>query len=360
MSRVVAFLLVMILVLGLAVAGCSGLATSTPTPIPSPTPSPTASAIPVTSLPSITDVVEAVKPAVASVVVGAVGYNIFLQPVPEEKAGSGVIIDHRGYIITNNHVVEGAESIAVTIPDGRSFDATIVGTDPLADLAVIKIDGNDLPTITFGDSSTLAVGEWVVAIGNALGLPGGPTVTVGVVSATGRTIQEQTGVALYDVIQTDAAINPGNSGGPLINLMGEIVGINTAKVSAVEVSGVGFAVSSNTARMVAEELIEKGYVTRPYLGISVVTVTPYIARNYDLATEEGAMISYVESGSPADNAGLRSGDVIIRFDDVPIATADDAVLAIRDHEIGDRVEITYLRGNSQRTASTTLIKRPTD
>lgn len=354
MTRVAAFLLVMILVLGLAVAGCAAPAAGTPTP----TPSPTASVTPVTSLPSITEVVEAVKPAVASIVVGAVGYNIFLQPVPEEKAGSGVIIDDRGYIITNNHVVEGAESIAVTIPDGRSFDATIVGTDPLTDLAVIKITGDDLPTASFGDSDSLFPGEWVVAIGNALGLSGGPTVTVGVVSAVGRTIQEQTGVTLYDVIQTDAAINPGNSGGPLVNLQGDVIGINTAKVSAVEVSGVGFAVSSNTARMVAEELIEKGHVHRPYLGVSVMTVTPAVARSYDLATDEGAMITFVVGGSPADSAGLMPGDVIIRFGDEPIVSADDAVLAIRAHEIGEKVQITYLRGSSQRTTSATLIERP--
>ena len=356
MIRVTAFLLVMILGLGLAVAGCAAPAASTPTP----TPSPTASAPPVTSLPSITEVVEAVKPAVASIVVGAVGYNIFLQPVPEEKAGSGVIVDDRGYIITNNHVVEGAESIAVTIPDGRSFDATIVGTDPLTDLAVIKITGDDLPTASFGDSDSLFPGEWVVAIGNALGLTGGPTVTVGVVSAMGRTIQGQTGVTLYDVIQTDAAINPGNSGGPLINLRGDVIGINTAKVSAVEVSGVGFAVSSNTARAVIEELIEEGHVHRPYFGVSVMTVTPAIARNYDLATDEGAMITFVVDGSPADSAGLTPGDVIIRFGDEPIVSADDAVLAIRAHEVGERVEITYMRGSSQRTASATLIERPSD
>ena len=356
MIRVTAFLLVMILGLGLAVAGCAAPAASTPTP----TPSPTASAPPVTSLPSITEVVEAVKPAVASIVVGAISYNIFLQPVPQEKAGSGAIIDDRGYIITNNHVVEGAESIAVTIPDGRSFDATIVGTDPLTDLAVIKITGDDLPTVSFGDSDSLFPGEWVVAIGNALGLTGGPTVTVGVVSAMGRTIQGQTGVTLYDVIQTDAAINPGNSGGPLINLRGDVIGINTAKVSAVEVSGVGFAVSSNTARAVTEELIEEGHVHRPYFGVSVMTVTPAIARNYDLTTDEGAMITFLVDGSPADSAGLTPGDVIIRFGDEPIVSADDAVLAIRAHDVGERVEITYLRGSSQRTTSATLIERLSD
>jgi len=356
MTRARAFAVVLVLVLGLALAGCLGPATSTPTPVP--TPSPTASAPPVTSLPSVTEVVEAVKPAVASIVVGAISYNIFLQPVPQEKAGSGAIIDERGYIVTNNHVVEGAESISVSIPDGRTFDATLVGTDPLSDLAVIKINGDNLPSVAFGDSGGLAVGEWVVAIGNALGLPGGPTVTVGVVSAVGRSIQEEGGITLYDVIQTDAAINPGNSGGPLVNLAGQVVGINTAKVTAVEVSGVGFAVSSNIAREVTEELIEYGRVTRPYLGVTVVTVTPAIAQNYGLAVDEGAMLTYVGPGTPAEQAGLRLGDVIIKCDDSAVTCSDDAVLAIRAHEIGDAMEIVYLRGHSQRTTSAVLIERP--
>ena len=299
-----------------------------------------------------------VNPAVASITVGAVSYNIFLQPVPEEKAGSGFLVDPRGYIVTNNHVVEGAESILVTIPDGRSFDATVVGTDPLTDLAVIAIEGEGLPTVSFGDSSTLAVGEWVVAIGNALDLPGGPTVTVGVVSALGRTIQEQNGVTLYDVIQTDAAINPGNSGGPLINLQGEVVGVNTAKVTAVEVSGVGFAVSANTAASVVAELIEKGSVSRPYLGVSLVTVTPNIAEAYGLATQEGALVYQVAPGSPAEGVGLAPLDVIVGMAGEPIATADDVVLAIRSHEIGDRISLTFFRGSTQRQVSVTLTARP--
>jgi S1-C subfamily serine protease len=350
MARARVLLAIVVLILGLAVASCGSAGGNPPTATVTPTTPPV--------LPGITDVVELVKPAVASIIVGTVGYNIFLQPVPEEKAGSGVIIDDRGYIVTNNHVVEGAESITVTIPDGRSFDATIVSTDPLTDLAVIKIEGDNLPTASFGDSSKLEVGEWVVAIGNALDLPGGPTVTVGVISALGRTIQEQNGVTLYDVIQTDAAINPGNSGGPLVNLQGEVVGINTAKITAVEVSGVGFAISSSTAKSVAQELIEKGYVTRPYLGISVITVTPSIAQNYDLATNEGALIWSLEAGSPAEKAGLRPFDVIIRFDGQRVTSADDVVLAIRARKIGDRVEITYLRGSSQDTTSATLAERP--
>jgi serine protease Do len=355
-----ALLLALLLIAGLVVVGCTSTTGNSSTALPSPSPSPIFTPAPTTSgsLPSITEVVEEVKPAVASIVVDTVNYNIFLQPVPSEQAGSGVIFDERGYVATNNHVVEGAKTITVSIPDGRNFDATLIGTDPLTDLAVIKIDGDKLPTAEFGESSELRVGDWVVAIGNALSLKGGPTVTVGVISALGRTIEGQSGLSLYDVIQTDAAINPGNSGGPLITLQGEVVGINTAKVSSVEVSGVGFAVSADIARPVIEDLIEKGYVSRPYLGISLVTVTPAIARSYDLDTEEGAMVYRVVAGTPADKAGLKANDVITRFDGEKVTTADDVVLAIRTHDIGDKIEITYLRDGKEITTSATLVERP--
>jgi S1-C subfamily serine protease len=358
LARITALLLAGLLMLGLTVVACTSSVANAPTATPTPSPTLTSTPDESLSLPSITEVVATVKPAVASVVVGTVSYNIFLQAIPTEQTGSGFIIDERGYVVTNNHVVEGANSISVSIPDGRSFDATLIGTDPLTDLAVLKIEGNSLPTAEFGISSELKVGNWVVAIGNALALEGGPTVTVGVVSALGRTIEEASGVSLYDIIQTDAAINPGNSGGPLINLQGEVVGINTAKIASIDVSGVGFAVSSDTARRVVEQLIEKGYVLRPYLGISLVTVTPVIAGSYDLATEEGSMVYHVVTGTPADQAGLRINDVITRVDGQNITTSDDVVLAIREHEIGDKIEITYLRGTREITTSATLVERP--
>jgi S1-C subfamily serine protease len=358
LARITALLLAGLLMLGLTVVACTSSVANAPTATPTPSPTLTSTPDESLSLPSITEVVATVKPAVASVVVGTVSYNIFLQAIPTEQTGSGFIIDERGYVVTNNHVVEGANSISVSIPDGRSFDATLIGADPLTDLAVLKIEGNSLPTAEFGISSELKVGNWVVAIGNALALEGGPTVTVGVVSALGRTIEEASGVSLYDIIQTDAAINPGNSGGPLINLQGEVIGINTAKIASIDVSGVGFAVSSDTARRVVQQLIEKGYVLRPYLGISLVTVTPVIAGSYDLATEEGAMVYHVVTGTPADQAGLRVNDVITGVDGEKIITSDDVVLAIRGHEIGDRIEITYLRGTREITTSATLIERP--
>jgi serine protease Do len=336
---------VTILTLLLATTACVASTSSAPTSTPTST-QPASY-----SLPSITDVVDQVNPAVVSIVVGTVSYNWFMQPVPSEQAGSGVIIDTEGYIITNNHVVEDGTSITVSLTDGRSFDATLVGTDPSTDLAVIKINSGDLPTASFGNSSALRVG-------NALALEGGPTVTVGVISAMGRTIEVDSETTLYNLIQTDAAINPGNSGGPLINLNGEVIGINTAKISSVEVSGVGFAISADSALPVIDELITKGYVSRPYLGISLVTVTPAIVRSYDLNVDKGALIYYLNPGTPASNAGLRPGDVITVFDDIEIETADDVILAIRNHSIGETVQIKYYRGSSLQIASVTLIEKP--
>jgi len=360
MSKIKIVLAVSIIVISLTIAGCTSGISS----IIYPTPTPTTETTQTTTnqdyytLPSITDVVDSVDPAVVSIVVGTVSYNWFMQPVPSEAAGSGIIIDGDGYIVTNNHVVEGSTSITVSLTDGRSFDATLVGADPDTDLAVIKIDANNLPTASFGNSSALKVGEWVIAIGNALALEGGPTVTVGVVSALGRTIEEESGATLYDLIQTDAAINPGNSGGPLIDLNGDVIGINTAKVSSVDVSGVGFAISSNSAQPIVDELITRGYVARPYLGVSLVTVTPAIVTSYDLKVDEGAMIYYMNPGTPASNAGLRPGDVIVGLDDVGIKTADDAILAIRSHSVGDTVQIKYYRGSSFQTVSATLTEKP--
>jgi serine protease Do len=358
MSKIKTAFAVTLIVLSIAIIGCTSSTSSAPTSTPASAPTQTAASPEDYNLPSITDVVDQVNPAVVSIVVGTVSYDWFMQPVPSEQAGSGVIIDTEGHIITNNHVVEGATSITVSLTDGRSFDATLVGTDPSTDLAVIKINGDNLPKAIFGNSSALRVGDWVVAIGNALALEGGPTVTVGVVSALGLTIEESSDVTLYDLIQTDAAINPGNSGGPLINLNGEVIGINTAKISSVEVSGVGFAISADSALPVIDELITKGYVSRPYLGISLVTVTPAIVRSYDLNVDKGALIYYLNPGTPAANAGLRPGDVITVFDDIEIETADDVILAIRNHSIGDTVQIKYYRGSSLQIASVTLIEKP--
>jgi S1-C subfamily serine protease len=304
------------------------------------------------------ELVAQVAPAVVSIVVETVSYNWFWQAVPQTGAGSGIIISSDGYIVTNNHVVEGAEKVTVTLSDGRTFDATIVGTDAQTDLAVVKIDASNLSYLHFLSNSLeqLSVLDPVVAVGNALALPGGPTWTTGVVSNLGRSIEEDTGVVLDDLIQTDAAINAGNSGGPLLDAAGQVSGINVAIASNAE--NIGFAISTDTAIPVVQSLIAEGKVVRPWLGVSVATVTPAIQQYYHLSVGAGALITSVSSGSPASEAGLRAGDVIVKMDDGDINTAAELTTAISSHQIGDQVEIVYYRGNVQQVASATLEESP--
>lgn len=306
-------------------------------------------------------VADRVRPAVAFVGIEASVRN-FSAPVPVGN-GSGAIIDPQGYILTNNHVVEQAQALKVTLPDGRSFNARLVGRDPATDLAVIKIDGSNLPTIPLGDSTQLHVGDWVVAIGNALGLEGGPTVTKGVVSAMDRTITEENGASLVGLIQTDAAINPGNSGGPLVNLSGELIGVNTAipgpTGQGVQPYGIGFAISINEAKPIIQQLISQGRVVRPYLGVVPVTVTPAIAAQLGLSVDKGVILDSVAPSSPAAQAGLRQGDVITAVDGKPIASEAELRQAIQAHKIGDTMELTVLRNGKQTTVRAQLAQAPT-
>ena len=328
--------------------------TATPTAPPAANqpqqPTPTVSA-PSAQLPSISDVADAVRPAVVSVVVQSVAADFFLQPSPQEGAGSGVIFDKQGFILTNNHVVEGARKITVNLTDKRTFDAELVGRDPATDLAVIKVPGDNLPTAPLGDSSKLRIGEWVVAIGNALGLPGGPTVTVGVVSAVDRSISSDSGT-LHGLVQTDAAINPGNSGGPLINLKGEVVGVNTAIIAGAE--GIGFAIGISNAKPIVEDLMTKGYVVR--IGIAGVAVTPAVAKEFNLASQEGILVARVERGSPAATAGLQASDVITNLAGNKVTTAEELLSALRKYKAGDKVEVTFERQQKEQTATLTLVK----
>ena len=289
------------------------------------------------------------------------GLNFYLQPVPTSGAGSGVIIDRQGYILTNNHVVEGAQQITVALPDpdGRTFEVDPrrnVWRDPLTDLAVIKIDGDNLPVARLGDSDKLVVGQKVIAIGNALALEGGPTVTDGIVGNLARSIQTESGVILHDLIQTNAAINPGNSGGPLVNLAGEVIGINTAIASGAE--GIGFAISITPARPIIDQLITKGRVSQPWIGVSVETVTAALAAELGLAVKEGVLIRSVERGGPAEKAGLQANDVITAVDGVKINTVRQLQDAIRQHGIGDKVELSILRGKARLTVTVTLAEMP--
>jgi serine protease Do len=307
---------------------------------------------------STQELVAEVAPAVVSIVTETVGYNWFWQAVPQTGAGSGIIISFDGYIVTNNHVVEGAQKVTVTLSDGSAFAATVVGTDAQTDLAVVKIDASNLAYLHFLSNSLeqLSVLDPVVAVGNALALPGGPTWTTGVVSNLGRSIEENTGVVLNDIIQTDAAINAGNSGGPLLDTAGQVVGINVAIASNAE--NIGFAISTDTAIPVVQSLITEGKVVRPWLGVAVTTVTSTIQQYYNLSVNAGALITSVTSGSPASKAGLRAGDVITKMDDEDISTAAELTTAIGSHQIGDQVEIVYYRGNVQKIANATLEESP--
>jgi serine protease Do len=329
--------------------------TSTATPIdPNWTPPPVEIEAP--TLPDIASVVASVKPSVVAINTEYVTYDIFNRPFEQQGAGSGWIIDEDGLIVTNNHVVEGAQSVTVTLADGRTFSAETIRTDLLSDLAIVKVNAKNLPAAKVGDSAILRVGDWVVAIGNSLGL--GISATKGIVSAKGVSLSVSEGQTLDDLVQTDAAINPGNSGGPLLNMAGEVIGITSVKVAQVGVEGMGYAISINTARPIIQQLVQKGYVVRPWLGVVLYTVDQYAILRYNLAVDKGALVTEVAAPSPADEAGIKPGDVITGFDGDEITSADDLIEAIHSSEIGQRVEITFWRGEAQSTTYATLAESP--
>jgi len=228
----------------------------------------------------------------------------------------------------------------------------LVGADPLTDLAVVKIDGRDLPAARLGDSSKLEVGETVIAIGNPLGLEGGPTVTVGVVSAVARSIEEPGGAGLYDLVQTDAAINPGNSGGPLVRMAGDVIGINTAMIQQAQ--GIGFAISINSAKPIVQELLAHGRVVRPFIGIVPVTVTPQIASAYDLPVDHGVLVARLDPRGPAARAGMRAGDIIVALGGHPVKSLGELRGAIGQHKIGETVDLAVRREKTSVTLKVTL------
>ncbi len=265
----------------------------------------------------------------------------FFQMIPQTGLGSGIIIREDGLILTNNHVIEDASDIEVTLSTGETYKAKVIGSDSVSDLALLKIEASNLPFVTLGDSSTVKVGQFVVAIGNPYGLDN--TVSLGVVSAVERNID--TGqTTMYGVIQTDAAINPGNSGGPLVDLEGKVIGINTMIYS--EGQGLGFAVSSNTAKKVVDNLLKTGKVKWPFLGVQIVTMTQQVASYYGIPFREGALIVSVQTLSPAAKAGLMKNDVIVSIDGKQVKTADDVVAIIRAHEVGEKMVLEVLRGES--------------
>jgi len=318
-------------------------------------------------------VYENLGPGVVNIINTTVSYDFFLNPVPEKGTGSGSVIDKRGYILTNNHVVENAQRLDVTLYDGSKWKARLIGTDPSNDLAVIKIDAppERLRPIPFGDSSSLKVGQKVLAIGNPFGLE--RTLTVGIVSSLGRTLRAANGRLMRGIIQTDAAINPGNSGGPLLDSDGRMIGVNSAIISPVGASvGIGFAVPVNTVKKVVPQLIEKGYVSRPWLGIMGQDINPELAKLLKLPSS-GILIAEVIKKSPADKAGIRGGnrvvqignlevitggDMIVAINGRPIKSMDELVEDIEQQTIGKAIDVTLLRGGKRITVSVLLTEMP--
>jgi len=270
----------------------------------------------------------------------------------ESGAGSGWIVSTDGFIVTNSHVVAGAETVTITTDDDVTYPAETVRTDPFTDLAVVKIDAAGLPAAQIGNSDLLAIGQQVAAIGNPLGL--GISMKGGWVSRLGVSIPAEVGQTLSDLIETDAAINPGNSGGPLVNMAGEVIGITSAKIAVVDVEGMGYAISTNKAMPIINQLIQNGYVTRPYLGVSLMDVDPTIVYWYQLTAESGAFITHVAPNSPADRAGFQAEDVITAFNGEVITGADDLIQAIHASRIGQTVEIVFWRGDEEKATQATL------
>jgi len=294
-----------------------------------------------------------------------------LRIFPIEGVGSGILIDNQGHILTNYHVVDHARRLKVTIYDGKTFNAKVIGTDKLTDLAVLKIefDSNSpnninnntninrldtIPSAELGDSDSLRVGQIAIAVGNPFGLTGGPTVTTGIISSLNRNIEFEDGI--LELVQTDAAINPGNSGGPLVNTNGEIIAINTAKIPYAH--GIGFAVPVNTAKTILQELIQYGKVNRPWLGVSTIKINSRIASYYRLPTNEGALVVKVEEYSPAADAGIRQGDIIEEIDEKRIEEITELSSRIKKKKVNEKTLLSVNRYGRRFDISVTLENQP--
>ncbi|MDK2980359.1 MAG: serine protease Do [Chloroflexota bacterium] len=375
MRRITTFILITLLVFGSAVLGAfvgASMASNhllaattaqdvTLQPVSSSTTSTGTSKITISSSDistTITQVVEAVQPAVVTVVGTTAGQMTFFGYSGDSTvSGSGVIVTTDGYILTNNHVVEDTQELTVILSDGTELPATLVNTDSFADLAVLKVEG-DMPGVAvLGNSDNLKPGESVIAIGSPLG-DFRNTVTVGVVSATGRSLNTGNGYEMENLIQTDAAINSGNSGGPLVNLAGEVVGINSAVVrgssNSAIAEGLGFAIPSNTVELISQQIITKGYFARPYMGVSIQQVDPSTAARYNLPVKWGAYVTRIGSDSPASAAGIRQGDIIVRMDNQTFDENTQFVNALFNYSPGDTVEVEFVRDGQHITVQVTL------
>jgi S1-C subfamily serine protease len=319
-------------------------------------------------------VYDKVADGVVNITSTAIQMDFFLNAFPTQGSGSGSIIDTKGNILTNHHVVANARTLEVTLADESKWPAKLIGSDPDSDLAVIKIDApkEKLKVISMGDSKNLKIGQKVLAIGNPFGLE--RTLTTGIISSLGRTIRSDSGTLMEDIIQTDAAINPGNSGGPLLNSEGEIIGINSAIVSPSGGSvGIGFAIPANTAKRVVPELLSKGYVTYPWIGATIQSLIPEIAKYLKVSVERGAMISEVAKGGPADKAGLKGGsqrvqvgnmivlvggDIVVKVDQRDVKTNDELIRYVREKKPGETILLKVLRKERFEEVKVTLGERP--
>ncbi|MHB1907281.1 MAG: S1C family serine protease [Nitrososphaerales archaeon] len=304
----------------------------------------------------ITQATERLSESVVSIDATVYTRSRRLGVMPIEGSGSGFVFDSGGHVITNNHVVDSADAVRVSLKDGRVIKGRVIGQDPATDIALIKLESREnLPSAKLGDSENLKVGQITLAIGNSLGLPGGPTVSLGVVSALGRPLPGAD--FIYEgFIQTDAAVNPGNSGGPLANLLGEVIGVNTAIIPYA--NGIGFAIPVNMVKHIVEQILENGRVVRPWIGISVVDVDQSISRRFDLGTEKGTMIIGVSRYSPADEAGLRERDVITKINGREVRKMKDLLTELAKSSIGAGTELTILRRGEQMVASLRLVEMP--
>ncbi len=323
------------------------------------------------------DLYQSLAPGVVNITSTVVEHDFFFNVIPRQGTGSGAIIDSRGYILTNNHVIEDAHKLEVTLSTGKKYTAKLIGSDPDTDLAVVKIDvpKEKLTVIPLGTSANLKVGQKSIAIGNPFGL--GQTLTTGVISSIGRTMRSSTGSLVEDIIQTDASINPGNSGGPLIDSSGQLVGITTAIFSPTGASvGIGFAIPVDTAKRVVNDLIDKGYYSYPYLGATLMNLFPDIASALKLPVTSGALVVDVTPRGPADRAGLRGGnrraqignnivivggDVVVSVNGKPVQDADAAIREIRKLRPGDRIELVIVRWDGSKGAVTVILgEKPRD
>jgi S1-C subfamily serine protease len=302
------------------------------------------------------EVVKILKPSIVQIVSEIAAMRFSNSALPPTGVGTGVILDLQGNILTNNHVVEDTQKLTVTLDSGESFPAQIIGLDPVTDLAIIRIQADGLQPAKLGSSDLVEVGQDVIAIGHALGLAGGPTVSKGVVSALGRTISTDQNTTIVDLIQTDASINPGNSGGALVNNAAEVIGINTAIIQGGQ--GIGFAININDAKVVARQLMDQGFVRRGFLGIRPVNLTPSIANQLGIDVTEGVILALVFDGTAADEAGLQAEDVIVKLGSQAIRNTGELSKFLIEHQPGETVDIVVIRDGREIAGKLTLRDRP--